>query len=75
MSYLWLLFAFLSAICASLVAIFGKIGLKGIDSNSATAIRSIVMAVFLFLVVVIQGNLSKIPEVMSNKRVSFNIEE
>lgn len=68
MSYLWLLFAFLSAISASLVAIFGKIGLKGIDSNSATAIRAIVMAIFLFLVVLIQGNLSKIPEIILNRK-------
>lgn len=32
---------------AALVAIFGKLGLKNIDSTLATTIRSIVMAVFL----------------------------
>lgn len=47
---MWILFAFLSALFASLVAIFGKIGLKDIDSTLATTIRSVVMALFLILV-------------------------
>ena len=47
---MWLIFAFLSAFCAALVAIFGKLGLKGLDSTLATTIRSIIMAVFLVLV-------------------------
>jgi transporter family protein len=46
----WVIFAFLSSITAALVAIFGKMGLKGIDSTLATTIRSIIMAVFLTLV-------------------------
>ncbi len=47
---MWLIFAFLSSITAALVAIFGKMGLKGIDSTLATTIRSIIMAIFLVLV-------------------------
>ncbi len=47
---MWLIFAFLSSITAALVAIFGKMGLKGIDSTLATTIRSIIMAIFLILV-------------------------
>jgi len=46
----WLIFAFLSSITAALVAIFGKMGLKNIDSTLATTIRSIIMAAFLILV-------------------------
>lgn len=46
----WLIFAFLSSITAALVAIFGKLGLKNIDSTLATTIRSIIMAGFLVLV-------------------------
>lgn len=42
----WLIYAFLSAICAAFVSIFGKIGLTGIDSTAATAIRAAIMAVF-----------------------------
>ena len=46
----WLVFAFLSSIAAALVAIFGKLGLKSIDSTLATTIRSVIMAVFLVIV-------------------------
>ncbi len=47
---MWIIYAFLSAVFAALVTIFGKIGLKDIDSTLATTIRSIIMAVFLILV-------------------------
>lgn len=46
----YILFALLSAVFASLVAIFGKIGIEGIDSVLATTVRSIIMALFLILV-------------------------
>jgi bacterial/archaeal transporter family protein len=46
---MWLIYAFLSSITAALVAILAKIGLKNIDSTLATAVRSIIMAVFLVL--------------------------
>lgn len=46
---MWLIYAFLSAIFAALVAIFAKIGLKGVDSTLATAVRSVIMAGFLVL--------------------------
>lgn len=44
---MWVVYALLSASFAALVAIFGKIGLKNIDSTLATTVRSIIMAVFL----------------------------
>ena len=46
----WQIYAILSAIAASFVAIFGKIGLQNVDSTLATSVRAIVMAVFLFFV-------------------------
>lgn len=73
MEYLWLIFALLSAFTAALVAIFGKIGLEGIDPNTATAIRAIVMAIFLIGVVVVEGSLSKIPEIIANHKAIFYI--
>ena len=68
MTYLWLIFALLSAITAALVSIFGKIGLKGIDANTATAVRSIIVATFLAFVVLIQGKLNQIPSIISNRK-------
>ncbi len=47
---MWQLYAFLAAFTAALVAIFGKLGLKNIDSTLATTIRSVIMALFLVFV-------------------------
>ncbi len=46
----WIFYAFGSAIFAALVAILGKIGLKGLDSTLATTVRAVVMALFLVIV-------------------------
>src|SRR3989344_9678935 len=46
----WIFYALGSAVFASLVAIFGKIGLKNIDSTLATTVRAVVMALFLVIV-------------------------
>ncbi|GHV48374.1 membrane protein [Synergistales bacterium] len=67
MEYQWLLYALLSAAAASLVAIFGKIGLRGIDANAATAVRSVIMAVFLIGVVTMRGGLRHVQEVLTDK--------
>lgn len=42
----WKICALFSALFASLTAIFGKLGVKGIDSNLATAIRVSVILIF-----------------------------
>ncbi|SEP06445.1 EamA family transporter [Propionispora vibrioides] len=68
MDYLWLVFSLLSAVTAALVAIFGKIGLQTVDANTATAVRSIVMAIFLMGVVVLQGSVKQIPVILADKR-------
>ncbi len=52
---MWLLLAFLSAATAAAVAIFGKLGLKGVDSTLATALRSIIMAAFMVSAALLLG--------------------
>lgn len=47
----WLLYAFLSAIFASLTSILGKIGIENIESNLGTAIRSIVVLIMAWIIV------------------------
>lgn len=47
---MWLFYALLSALFAALVAIFAKLGLRGIDPTLATTIRSFIMAGFLVVV-------------------------
>lgn len=42
-NHMWILFAILSAVFAAATAILAKIGIEGVDSNLATAIRTIVV--------------------------------
>ncbi|AJJ17303.1 MULTISPECIES: EamA family transporter [Yersinia] len=64
----WLIYALLSAFTASLVAIFGKIGLQQLDANTATAVRAVVMALFLVGVVLAQGKFNLIGGVLADKK-------
>ena len=48
----WLIYAILSAVFASLVSLFIKIGLKGISSNLGTLIRTIIVLIFSSLIVI-----------------------
>src|SRR6202011_1477481 len=49
----WLIWALLSALFAGLTAIFAKIGVTGINSNLATAIRTSVILLFSWLIAVL----------------------
>ncbi|RNM06168.1 EamA family transporter [Dickeya undicola] len=69
----WLLYALLSALCAALVALFGKIGLQQLDANTATAIRAVIMALFLVGVVVAQGKTSLFADVLANHKAMLFI--
>lgn len=60
----------LSAVFAALVAIFGKIGLSGIDSTLATAVRSVIMAAFLTIVALALGKASLLSS-LNGKLLSF----
>lgn len=42
---MWLLFAILSAVFAALTSILAKVGIEGVNSNLATAIRTVVVIV------------------------------
>jgi len=51
----WFIFALLSAFFAALTAILAKIGIKDVDSNLATAIRTIIIFLFAWGIVIYQG--------------------
>jgi len=65
MNKLWILFGFLSALFAALVAIFGKIGVKNIDTTLATTVRAVIMALFLIIVSLALGKQSLISQINS----------
>ena len=56
----WLIYAVLSAVFASLTAILGKIGIAGIDSNLGTAIRTTVVLVMAWMMVLLTGKQKEI---------------
>lgn len=53
---MWWIYALLSALFASLTAIFAKVGIKGVDPDLATAIRTIVILVIAWLIVFFKGS-------------------
>lgn len=59
----WILLAFLSAIFATLTSILAKIGIKDIDSNLATAIRTCVVLVMAWIVVAMVGSFGTVSDI------------
>jgi transporter family protein len=53
----WLVWALLSATFAALTAIFAKLGVAGVDSDLATFLRTIIIALVLGLVLLVTGKL------------------
>ena len=53
---MWLIFAAASALFAGLTSIFAKCGIRQTDSTIATAIRTVVVLIFAWLMVFIKGS-------------------
>lgn len=62
----WLIYAILSAITAALVAIFGKMGIQGVDSVTATGIRAGIMFAVIAILMLFTGRIHMITAVDSN---------
>ena len=52
---MWAIYALCSAFFAALTSILAKIGIEGVNSNLATAIRTVVVVVMAWLVVFVTG--------------------
>jgi transporter family protein len=52
---MWVLFALLSAVFAALTSILAKIGIQNLNSNLATAIRTIVVLIMSWAIVFVTG--------------------
>lgn len=52
---MWWIYALLSAVFASLTAIFAKIGVKDIDSDLATAIRTVIIIILAWSIVLFKN--------------------
>ncbi|WP_244835482.1 EamA family transporter [Clostridium sp. BJN0001] len=62
---MWVLFAILSAVFAALTSILAKIGIEGVNSNLATAIRTGVVLILAWGIVFVSGTQSGIRDINS----------
>jgi transporter family protein len=65
----WVLYALLSAIFAALTAIFAKAGLKNVDPDLATAIRTAVILLITWGIVFFKGTLGQAQAISKNNWV------
>lgn len=59
----WLIFAVLSAIFAAATSLLAKVGIENVDSNAATAIRTCVVLVMAWLIVICRKEIKFVKEV------------
>ena len=67
---MWWLYALLSALFASLTAIFAKMGIVGVNSNLATAIRTVIILFIAWGIVLARGE-SKGIATLSKQNIIF----
>ena len=60
---MWFVFAILSSIFAALTSILTKVGIEGVNSNLATAVRTIVVVLMAWFMVFVTGNLNGIVDI------------
>ena len=52
---MWRIYALFSAFFAALTAIFAKIGIKGVNTDLATAIRTVVILILAWIIALVRG--------------------
>ena len=57
---MWQVYAVLSAVFASLTALFSKMGVRGIDSNLATAVRVSFILILVWGIVIFTGKVGEV---------------
>ena len=60
---MWFIFALLSAVFAALTSILAKIGIEGVNSNLATAIRTVVVVVMAWGMVFLTNTQNGLSEI------------
>ena len=63
---MWFIFAILSAVFAALTSILAKVGIDGVNSNLATAVRTIVVVLMAWVMVFITNAQSGLFEISKN---------
>ena len=60
---MWIIFALLSAVFAALTSILAKVGIDGVNSNLATAIRTIVVVIMAWVMVFLTNTQNGITDI------------
>lgn len=68
---MWFFFALLSAVFAALTSILAKIGIEGVPSNLATAIRTVVVILMAWAMVFLTNSQTEIVNI-SKKKLAFS---
>lgn len=67
---MWWMYALLSAFFAALTAIFAKVGIKGVDTDLATAIRTVVILILAWGIALFRGGAYSI-QTLSKQNIIF----
>jgi len=67
---MWWIYALLAAFFAALTAIFAKVGIKGVDTDLATAIRTVVILILAWSIAILKGGAATIPA-LSRQNIIF----
>lgn len=69
----WLFWALLAALFAALTAIFGKVGVAGVDPDYATLLRVVVIAAFAGVLVLVRGVAQPLSELSAQTLVFLGL--
>lgn len=67
---MWWIYALLSAFFAALTAIFAKVGIKGVDTDLATAIRTVIILALAWSIAIFRGGAASI-HTLSKQNIIF----
>jgi transporter family protein len=67
---MWWTYALLSALFAALTAIFAKVGIKGVDTDLATAIRTVVILILAWAIAIFRGGIDSV-KVLSKQNLLY----
>jgi bacterial/archaeal transporter family protein len=70
---MWKFYAILSALFAAATAILAKVGLKGVNGNVATAIRTIVILFIAWGIILATGEISQLKTLSKNNLIFLGL--
>ena len=72
---MWFVFALLSAVFAALTSIHAKVGIDGVNSNLATALRTVVVLVMAWGMVFLTNSQTGISEISKDCEIGGGLNE